>query len=58
MQVLQHKWKFKESRFEEEGKVIGGKTNIIYIKDVGIGTHNSVWGGGAKMNNSSGNPKV
>ncbi len=44
--VLQHGWKFKVSRFEKEGKVIAGKTNGIYIKDVGIGTLNSVWGVG------------
>jgi hypothetical protein len=36
--VLLHGWKFKGSRFKKEGKVIAGKTNRIYIKDVGIGT--------------------
>jgi hypothetical protein len=52
--------KFKGSRFEQEGRVIAGKYNGIYIKDVGVGTLNSVcvWGGGAKRNKASGNPKM
>ncbi len=60
MRVLQHGWKFKGSKFEKEGKVIVGKINRIYIKDVEIGTLNSVCGGGGetKMNKSSGKPKM
>jgi hypothetical protein len=29
VRVLQHNWKLKGSRFEQEGKVIAGKTNGI-----------------------------
>jgi hypothetical protein len=48
MWVLEHRWKFKGSRFEKEGKVIAGKTNNIYRKDVGVGTFSSLWGGGGQ----------
>jgi hypothetical protein len=42
VRVLQHGWKFKGSKFEKEGKVIVGKINRIYIKDVG---GEGGWGG-------------